>query len=66
MKIFSRFTRLFANPGKGKVSADDELRWWRDPLSHPAIEAMSSRELGDLPLSRIARRPGQADARECR
>lgn len=28
------------------------LRWLRDPLSHPAIAAMSSRELGDLPFDR--------------
>jgi len=28
------------------------LQWRRDPLSHPAIEAMSERELGDLPFRR--------------
>ena len=25
-------------------------RWRRDPLSHPALQAMSQRELGDLPF----------------
>ena len=24
--------------------------WRRDPLSHPALQAMSQRELGDLPF----------------
>lgn len=28
--------------------ADDD--WSRDPLAHPAIAAMSARELADLPL----------------
>lgn len=28
------------------------LQWMRDPLSHPMLEAMSERELGDLPFRR--------------
>ncbi len=24
--------------------------WWRDPLSHPAIRAMTERERADLPF----------------
>ena len=30
--------------------------WWRDPLSHPALERMSQRDLGDLPFRLSARR----------
>lgn len=33
-------------------SLDDKLQWLRDPLSHPALESMSQRELGDLPFRR--------------
>ncbi|HIP80061.1 MAG TPA: hypothetical protein EYH07_16575 [Kiloniellaceae bacterium] len=33
--------------GAGPRSATD---WDRDPLSHPALQAMSQRELGDLPF----------------
>ena len=28
--------------------ADDELRWRRDPLSHPDIRRMTKREVSDL------------------
>lgn len=28
----------------------NEARWRRDPLSHPAIRAMSPREIADLPF----------------
>lgn len=28
----------------------DEVRWRRDPLAHPAIRAMSQREIADLPF----------------
>lgn len=30
---------------------DDEEIWRRDPLAHPALQAMSERELADLPLA---------------
>lgn len=33
--------------GNWKQTDDD---WSRDPLAHPAIAAMSARELADLPL----------------
>lgn len=38
----------------GNDERDDQTRfqWCRDPLSHPAIECMSERELGDLPFRR--------------
>lgn len=28
------------------------LQWMRDPLSHPALQAMNERELADLPFRR--------------
>lgn len=31
---------------------EETLRWMRDPLSHPALETMDQRELGDLPFRR--------------
>tara|TARA_R110002072_G_scaffold101442_3_gene223326 strand:+ start:328 stop:513 length:186 start_codon:yes stop_codon:yes gene_type:complete len=31
-------------------SLEDEERWKRDPLSHPAIRRMSSLEIADLPF----------------
>ena len=30
----------------------ESQNWWRDPLSHPALAAMSPRELADLPFNR--------------
>ncbi len=38
--------------------ADDD--WSQDPLAHPAIAAMSARELADLPLV-----PPPSDGRDC-
>jgi hypothetical protein len=33
---------------------------WRDPLSHPAIRAMSAREVADLPFAAgYGKRPGR-------
>lgn len=31
---------------------EDRERWARDPLSHPALESMNERALGDLPFRR--------------
>ncbi|MDF0599971.1 hypothetical protein P1J78_04435 [Psychromarinibacter sp. C21-152] len=36
---------------------DPELQWRRDPLSHPDIQAMSERELADLPFAPHGLRP---------
>ena len=33
--------------------------WWRDPLAHPDIAAMSPRELADLPFNRCYRLPAE-------
>ena len=30
-----------------------QAEWMRDPLSHPDIDAMSERELADLPFGRV-------------
>ena len=48
-RIFARFAarRRQARVARAKAQAD---RWTRDPLSHPALRAMSARELADLPL----------------
>jgi hypothetical protein len=45
--LLSQFRRSRLSP-----SLDDKLQWLRDPLSHPALETMSQRELGDLPFRR--------------
>jgi hypothetical protein len=54
MKIFSMISEL----GKAllePVDAPSEIEsWQRDPLSHPAVAAMSLCELADLPFSRNA------------
>lgn len=55
MKIFSfaaivRLVTGRALPGDG----DDRMFWRRDPLSHPAIERMSQREVADLPFRMTA------------
>lgn len=45
--ILARFRRTKPLPTTAM-----RLAWIRDPLSHPALEAMSERELGDLPFQR--------------
>jgi len=53
MKIISILRGLSIKP-----SGDDlerRLEWLRDPLAHPALEAMSERELADLPFSQRLR-----------
>jgi hypothetical protein len=40
----------------GPLAADTEAaceRWLRDPLSHPALEAMNLSELADLPAKAL-------------
>lgn len=45
-KIFSRAIEAL----KAEVDAADTPVWMRDPLSHPDIETMDARSLGDLPF----------------
>ncbi|MER9721728.1 MULTISPECIES: hypothetical protein [unclassified Mesorhizobium] len=35
---------------------DGVLNWVTDPLSHPVLDTMSERELGDMPFRLTARR----------
>lgn len=49
--LLSQFSRLSLTSSPF-ADAETRLHWFRDPLSHPAIEAMSQRELGDLPFRR--------------
>jgi hypothetical protein len=54
MKFFSIIPALGRNlfePVDDR-SVGDEQDWRRDPLSHPVLEAMSPRELADLPFDR--------------
>lgn len=37
-------------------SESEALRWLTDPLSHPVLNTMSERELGDVPFRLTARR----------
>ncbi len=49
--LLSKFRRqLDAN--RAIFAEEACLHWFRDPLSHPALEAMNERELGDLPFRR--------------
>jgi len=55
MKILSLLKGLAGT----EVSPGDDgeiARWITDPLSHPALDAMSERELGDMPFRLTARR----------
>ncbi len=38
----------------GETEYDGGTDTFRDPLAHPALKAMSSRELADLPFPRTA------------
>jgi hypothetical protein len=53
MKIFSSLSNLLQGQRDSHGSDTERfLAWLRDPLSHPDIERMDARELGDLPLGR--------------
>lgn len=47
--MFKIFSRVAAALKAGADPADTPV-WMRDPLSHPDIETMDSRALGDLPF----------------
>ncbi|PWK68220.1 hypothetical protein [Aminobacter sp. AP02] len=52
MKILSSLRGLLSTPSCTTESERERfLGWMRDPLSHPDIERMDARELGDLPLN---------------
>ncbi|AOF90016.1 hypothetical protein [Sinorhizobium sp. RAC02] len=63
LKIFSRFAEAL----RAEADAADAPVWMRDPLSHPDIETMDARALGDLPfgLFRTPRLSSEAASRPC-
>ncbi|MEW6634924.1 MAG: hypothetical protein AB1440_28970 [Pseudomonadota bacterium] len=57
MKILSLLKELSGTSMKRARQDDGEIaRWVVDPLSHPVLEMMSERELGDMPFRLTARR----------
>ena len=66
MKILSFLTA----PSGARMGPRDDgeiARWVTDPLSHPALDTMSERELGDMPFRLTARRTAyEADCRSTR
>lgn len=48
-----KFLLSLTSPSRASRPTNDQaLQWVRDPLSHPALQAMGERELGDLPFRR--------------
>ncbi|TIR15074.1 MAG: hypothetical protein E5X34_30555 [Mesorhizobium sp.] len=55
MKILSLLKGFAA--AEARSHDDGEIaRWILDPLSHPVLDTMSERELGDMPFRLTARR----------
>ena len=55
MKILSLLKGL--SGAEERPRDDGEIaRWVTDPLSHPVLDTMSERELGDMPFRLTARR----------
>ena len=55
MKILSLLKGL--SGAEARPRDDDEVaRWITDPLSHPVLDTMSERELGDIPFRLTAHR----------
>jgi hypothetical protein len=52
MKIISILRSLSTGAAIAQVDLEEKAQWIRDPLAHPDLEAMSERELADLPFSR--------------
>lgn len=51
MKISSVLTWLCEVPSEGLP--DDRERWRHDPLAHPDLATMTTRQLADLPFDRM-------------
>jgi uncharacterized protein YjiS (DUF1127 family) len=60
MKIIS-ILRSLSIP-TAQLDPERKAQWIRDPLAHPDLEAMSERELADLPFSRGSRADVSAEA----
>lgn len=57
LRMLSSLKVLFAAASSDDTRCDvDTLSWLTDPLAHPALDAMSERELGDVPFRLTARR----------
>jgi hypothetical protein len=57
VKFLSSFMSLFiAGSRQSQRHEGEHVRWATDPLSHPALDTMSERELGDVPFRLTARR----------
>jgi hypothetical protein len=52
VKIISILSRLSTTPNRGAEAREPSPAWVGDPLAHPDLDAMSERELADLPFSR--------------
>jgi hypothetical protein len=65
MKIISFIHALFGP--HGDAVQHEVPDWIHDPLAHPALGAMSERELGDLPFNRgcCAFRDGSLSQEAC-
>ncbi|CAN7347800.1 hypothetical protein [Mesorhizobium caraganae] len=50
--------KIFAAVGARRAPRQngDAVNWATDPLSHPVLDTMSERELGDIPFRLTARR----------
>lgn len=59
MKIIS-ILRSLSTPA-GEADPERKAQWIRDPLAHPDLEAMTERELADLPFGRGLRRGAAAE-----
>ena len=62
MKIISILLGLSSKPTLANGDAERRAEWIRDPLSHPALEVMSERELADLPFRSAPSRTRLAEA----
>ncbi|MCR6499009.1 hypothetical protein MUO32_08200 [Shinella sp. CPCC 101442] len=60
-KIFSTIKQAL----QAEVEPANAPVWMRDPLAHPAIEAMDARALGDLPFG-LFRTQSRASETACR
>jgi hypothetical protein len=65
MKIISTLLGLSTAADRAD-EGQSRLEWLRDPLAHPDLDAMSERELADLPFSRGQRTAPTSLAAHCR
>jgi hypothetical protein len=62
MKIISILRGLSTGAAADAADLERKAQWIRDPLAHPDLDAMSERELADLPFARGARSGRGTDA----